>query len=220
MATTTQPSRTAARVRMIALEETRTDCNVRRRLAGEEVDQLAQSIALLGQLTPVSVRPCPEGGYQLIAGHKRHAALTQLANTTIRAEIREDDGSEASERAAENIVRSQLDPRQEAVAVQAMFDSGLSSDGVAQALGWSKSRVTARIKLLELPERAQRMIGEGTLPLASIEPLRAIGAVSAEILDVVVNHVHGGGWGASRLSTNPATCSPRRCGSATRSVPT
>ena len=87
--------------------------------------------------------------------------------------------------------------------MQAILDSGLSADGVAQALGWSKARVTARIKLLELPERAQQMIGDGTLALAAIDPLRAIGAVSADILDVVVNHLHGGGWGAERFVREP-----------------
>jgi hypothetical protein len=66
-------------VRMISLAEIHADQNVRERLVVEEVDQLAQSIALLGQLSPVSVRAdADRGGYVLIAGHKRCAALTQL----------------------------------------------------------------------------------------------------------------------------------------------
>ena len=72
MATTTD---VPAGVQMIALEEIRTDRNVRQQLVAEEVDALAQSIKLLGQLTPVSVRPAEDGGYVLIAGHKRCAAL-------------------------------------------------------------------------------------------------------------------------------------------------
>ena len=73
MATSTD---TVAGVQMIALSEIRHDQNVRQELPAEEVDALAQSIALLGQLTPVSVRPDNEnGGYVLIAGHKRYAAL-------------------------------------------------------------------------------------------------------------------------------------------------
>jgi ParB-like chromosome segregation protein Spo0J len=54
-----------AGVQMIALEEIRTDGNVRQQLLAEEVDALAQSIKLLGQLTPVSVRPAEGGGYVL-----------------------------------------------------------------------------------------------------------------------------------------------------------
>jgi hypothetical protein len=76
MATTTDAP---AGVQMIALQEIRTDRNVRQQLVAEEVDALAQSIKLLGQLTPVSVRPAEDGGYVLIAGHKRCAALASLA---------------------------------------------------------------------------------------------------------------------------------------------
>ena len=63
MAATTD---TVAGVQMIALGDIRHDQNVRQELLAEEVDALAQSIALLGQLTPVSVRPDREnGGYVL-----------------------------------------------------------------------------------------------------------------------------------------------------------
>ena len=46
-----------------------------------------------------------------------------------------------------------------------MLERGLSEDGAAQALGWPKSRVTARVKMLELPERAQQLIGEDVIAL-------------------------------------------------------
>ena len=59
MATTTQP---VASVQMIALSDIRHDQNVRQQLQPEEIDGLAQSIALLGQLTPISVRPDNENG--------------------------------------------------------------------------------------------------------------------------------------------------------------
>ena len=59
-----------------------------------------------------------------------------------------------------------------------MLDRGLTEDGAAQALGWPKSRVTARVKILELPERAQQLIGEGVIPLAAVDQLRAIGTVA------------------------------------------
>ena len=200
MATTTAP----AGVQMIALQEIRTDGNVRQQLLAEEVDALAQSIKLLGQLTPVSVRPAEDGGYVLIAGHKRCAALASLGETQVRAEIRADDSQEESERAAENIVRSGLNPYEEAVAVRAMLDRGLTVDGAAQALGWNRARVTARVKLLELPELAQQMIGDGRLPLSSVEQLRAIGAVSPALLEALIDYLADGNeWAAERLTREP-----------------
>jgi hypothetical protein len=104
MATTTDSQ---PQVRMIALEQIRHDANVRE-LAGEDVDALAGSIALLGQITPAIVRPDGDG-YVLVAGHKRYAALAKLGYAEIRAEVRSGE-SEHAERAAENVVRTQLNP--------------------------------------------------------------------------------------------------------------
>jgi ParB/RepB/Spo0J family partition protein len=132
MATATQK---VASVEMIALSEIRHDQNVRQQLQPEEIDGLAQSIALLGQLTPVSVRPDIEnGGYVLIAGHKRYAALKQLGHSEIRAEVRPDGEAEACERAAENLVRSPLnayDPS--GIALDASF--GRVDDAIASGFG-------------------------------------------------------------------------------------
>ena len=44
----------------------------------------------------------------------------------------------------ENIARKQLNPYEEAKAVRAMLDRGLTETGAAQALGWPKARVSAR----------------------------------------------------------------------------
>ncbi len=200
MATTTAGTGVA----MIELSQIRHDRNIRQELAAADVDALAQSIALLGQLTPVSVRPDDEGGYVLIAGHKRYAALRQLGHTEIRAEVRADDGSEESERAAENIVRSQLNAYEEAIAVQAMLDRGLSEAGAAQALGWSPQRVSARVKLLGLPEQARVMIGEGRIALGAVEQLRAIGTVAPPLLDALIAFLADGNeWAAERLAREP-----------------
>ena len=202
MATTT---RSVAGVQMIALSKIRHDQNVRQEILAEEVDALAQSIALLGQLTPVSVRPDNEnGGYVLIAGHKRYAALAQLGHTEIRAEVRPDGESEAAERAAENVVRSALNPYEEAIAVKAMLDRGLTEDGAAQALGWPKQRVTARVKLLELPEHAQQLTGQGVIPLSAVEQLRSIGLVSPKLLEAVIAYLGDGNErAAERLAREP-----------------
>ena len=79
-----------------------------------------------------------------------------------------------------------------------------SPDGAAQALGWPKARVTARVKLLELPELAQQMVGDGRLALSSVEQLRAIGAVSPELLDALIAYLADGNeWAAERLTREP-----------------
>jgi hypothetical protein len=85
-----------------------------------------------------------------------------------------------------------------------MLDPGLSENGAAQALGWPKNRVTARVKILELPERAQQLIGEDVVPLAAVDRLRAIGKVAPELLDAVIAYFDdGNAWAAERLTREP-----------------
>ena len=82
-----------------------------------------------------------------------------------------------------------------------MLAHGLSEDGAAQALGWPKARVTARVKLLELPERAQEMVGARTIALSAVDQLRSIGQVSPELLDAVVEYLADGNeWAGERLA--------------------
>ena len=62
--------------------------------------------------------------------------------------------------------------------MRAMLRPRPNRDRAAQALGWPKARVSARVKLLELPERAQQMIGDGTIALSAVDQLRAIATVA------------------------------------------
>jgi hypothetical protein len=70
-----------------------------------------------------------------------------------------------------------------------MLARGLTEDGAAQALGWPKHRVTARVKFVELPERAQQSIGEGVIHRAAVDQLRAIGTVARDLLDAGIAYL-------------------------------
>ncbi|HEX5926534.1 MAG TPA: hypothetical protein VFY45_22075 [Baekduia sp.] len=67
-----------------------------------------------------------------------------------------------------------------------MLDRGLTEDGAAQALGWPENSVRARVKILELPERGQQLIGEGVIYLSAVDQLRAIGNIAPGPLDAVI----------------------------------
>jgi hypothetical protein len=115
-----------------------------------------------------------------------------------------DADTEDADRAVENITRKQLNPYEEAKAVDAMLDRGLTEDGAAQALGWPKTRVTARAKILELLERAQQLIGDGVIALSAVDQLRTIGAVAPALLDAVIAYLDDGNtWAAERLAREP-----------------
>jgi len=187
----------------VPLDQIRLPENVRE-LDHEHVEALAGSIKLRGLLVPVIVR-AEKDGYCLVAGFHRFAAHKRLGLTEIRAEVRDVDADwEPTERAIENVTRKQLSPYEEALAVKDALAHGLTEDGAAQALGWPKARVTARTRLLELPERARRMVGAGEIPLSAVDQLRAIGKVSPPLLDAVIAYLADGNeWAAERLTREP-----------------
>ena len=68
----------------------------------------------------------------------------------------------------------------------------------------AQGRVTARVKLLELPELAQQMIGDGRLALSCVERLRPLGTVSPPLLDALIAYLADGNeWAAERLTREP-----------------
>jgi ParB/RepB/Spo0J family partition protein len=187
--------------RHVALERIRVPDNVRA-LDEAHVAALAGSIELQGLLVPLVVRP--EGdGFELVAGFHRIAAAQSLGLAEVPVVVRHADSEEA-DRAVENIARKQLNPYEEAKAVNAMLARGLTEEGAAQSLGWPKARVTARVKLLELPERAQELIGQGVIALSAVDQLRAIGNVAPDLLDAVIAYLDdGNAWAAERLAREP-----------------
>jgi ParB/RepB/Spo0J family partition protein len=185
-----------ASVRRVALEQIRVPQNVRE-LDETHVQALAGSIKLQGILVPLVVR---DGAFELVAGFHRIAAARSLGLTEVPVVVR-DGQTEDADRAIENITRKQLNAYEEAKAVRAMLDRGLSEDGAAQALGWPKQRVTARVKILELPERAQELIGENVIHLAAVDQLRAIGKVAPDLLAAVIAYLDDdNAWAAERLT--------------------
>ena len=205
--------------RQVALDQIRVPENVRA-LDRAHVDALAGSIKLQGILVPVVVRDDGDG-YELVAGFHRIAAARALGLAEVPVVVR-DVQTEDADRAVENITRKQLNPYEEAKAVKAMLDRGLTEDGAAQALGWPKNRVTARLKILELPERAQQLIGEDVIHLAALDQLRAIGTVAPDLLDAVIAYLDdGNAWAAERLTREPGwvLTPPSRTGATARCSP-
>jgi ParB/RepB/Spo0J family partition protein len=186
----------------LPLEQIHVPDNVRE-LDAAHVSALAGSISLQGVLVPVVVRTNADG-YELVAGFHRVAAARELGLRELPVVIRNAE-SEDADRAVENITRKQLNPYEEAKAVHAMLNRGLSEDGAAQALGWTRQRVTARVKILALPERAQQMLGSGLLALSTLDQLTAIGEVSQGALDALIAFLESdrGAPYAQRFASDP-----------------
>ncbi len=84
-----RPVRSHVAPALISLEEVHEDSTFQLRPEGE-ISLLATEIARLGQLFPVDLRPRPEGGFQVVTGFRRVAALRFLQREKVLARMHTD----------------------------------------------------------------------------------------------------------------------------------
>jgi ParB family chromosome partitioning protein len=137
----------------------------RRRFEPEATAGLAESIKRQGLLQPVVVRPRAAGGYELIAGERRWRAAREAGIEEVPALVRDADDRDSLLLAlVENVAREQLSAVEEARAYAALLDEfGLSLGDLAERVGRSKSSVSNRLRLLELPDEVLWMLARGEL---------------------------------------------------------
>jgi ParB family chromosome partitioning protein len=125
---------------------------------------LVESLRESGLVQPVVVRPVDDG-YELIAGERRWRAAREAGLRSIPALVREADARERLELAlVENVVREDLNPIELAAACATLVeDFGQTHEQVGRRLGRSRAAITNVIRLLELPEDVQQMVGDGAL---------------------------------------------------------
>ncbi|WP_027481068.1 ParB/RepB/Spo0J family partition protein [Deinococcus pimensis] len=131
--------------------------------APEALAELAQSVRDKGVLQPLLVRPVGDR-YEIVAGERRWRAAQLAGLTEVPVVVRELQDREALEIAiVENLQREDLGPLEEARAYQALADQGLGHEGVAQAVGKSRSTVSNALRLLTLPEPVLRALEDGEI---------------------------------------------------------
>ena len=139
----------------------------RRDMDPAALQELADSIRQQGVMQPVVVRAVEDGRYELIAGERRWRA-TQLAELdSIPAIIREvPDEAAIAMALIENIQRENLNPIEEAFALQRLQDEfGLTQAQVAEAVGKSRTTITNLLRLIGLTEDVRTMLEHGDLEM-------------------------------------------------------
>jgi len=132
----------------------------------ESLAGLTASIAELGVLQPVLVRPAEDGGYELIAGERRWRASKRAGLQNIPVVIREADTDAAllEQALVENLHRADLNAMEEAAAYQQLIeDFGLTQEQVAKRVGKSRAAVSNTLRLFQLPPAIQSLVAEGQL---------------------------------------------------------
>jgi ParB family transcriptional regulator, chromosome partitioning protein len=131
----------------------------------EALVSLTASVAAVGVLQPVLVRPDEDGRFQLIAGERRWRAAKRAGLQTIPALVRVVADADALEQAlVENLHREDLNALEEAAAYQQLMeDFGLTQEQVATRVGKSRSAVTNTLRLFQLPPSVQKLVAERKL---------------------------------------------------------
>lgn len=127
----------------------------------EEIEELASSIEREGLLQPILVRSVGDT-YQIIAGERRYQACKHLGLEKVAVRIMDTTDDKAIELAlVENIQRADLNPIEEAYGYRRLMERrGMTQSEVAAAVSKGRSTVANALRLLDLPEDAQKLLYE------------------------------------------------------------
>ena len=144
----------------------------------DEMKRLMESIHKFGTLTPALARPLPEGGYELISGHRRLAACQVLGIETMPVIVREMSDDEAVIAMVDaNLQREHILPSEKAFAYKMKLDAikhqGIASSQVGKKLlsiekvgedsGDSRNQVHRYIRLTHLIPELLSMVDDGKI---------------------------------------------------------
>ena len=144
----------------------------------EEMDRMIESIRKVGAITPALARPLPDGGYELVSGHRRLAACQVLGIETMPVIVREMSDDEAVIAMVDaNLQRETIFPSEKAFAykmkLEAIKHQGkasvqvaeklLSVEKVADEAGESKDQVRRYIRLTYLIPELLSMVDENKI---------------------------------------------------------
>ncbi|MBC8652025.1 ParB/RepB/Spo0J family partition protein [Pseudomonas sp. MTM4] len=137
------------------------------------LDELANSIRSQGLMQPIVVRSIGSGRYEIIAGERRWRASQQAGLEKIPALVREvSDEAAIAMALIENIQREDLNPIEEAVALQRLQQEfQLTQQQVADAVGKSRVTISNLLRLISLPEEIKTLLSHGDLEMGHARAL-------------------------------------------------
>ena len=142
----------------------------------EAIEELAQSIRLLGLIQPITVRPIPGNRYQIISGERRFRASQIAGLKSIPAYIRKTDDQGMLEMAiVENIQREDLDSIEVALSFQRLIEEcHLTQEAMAERVGKKRATVTNYLRLLRLPAEIQFAIRAKKISMGHAKSLLSV----------------------------------------------
>jgi len=142
----------------------------------EKLNELCDSIKVLGIIQPLTLRKLDSGKFQLISGERRLRAAKLAGLTKVPAYIRTADDQAMLEMAlVENIQRDDLNSLEIALSFQRLIDEcKLTHEKLSDRVGKSRSAITNYLRLLKLPAEIQKGLEESLISMGHARALIAI----------------------------------------------
>ncbi|HEY0720332.1 MAG TPA: ParB/RepB/Spo0J family partition protein, partial [Gammaproteobacteria bacterium] len=142
----------------------------------DTLEDLASSIRAQGVVQPIVVRPIGPNRYEIIAGERRWRAAQMAGLHEIPAVVRDVPDQAAMAMALiENIQREELNPLEEAHALQRLIDEfGMTHQQTADAVGRSRAAVSNLLRLLALRDDVKKLVENGDLEMGHARALLSL----------------------------------------------
>ena len=136
---------------MVPLAQIRpSKANPRADFDDERMAELVASVKLHGIITPLTLSHDGDGRYAIIAGERRYRAAKAAKLREVPAQVREVDGEALTLAVAENVIRADLTPVEEAEAYRRLVEEHGDAAKVAKLVGRSERLIGERLELLRL----------------------------------------------------------------------
>ncbi len=155
---TINPIMEGAQQLVIPIESVDYGNNYRKYFSEEALNAFAAVLKQQGIIQPLTVRPKPQGRYELVSGERRYRGALIAGLNTLPVQCKELTDEEVNEiQLSENLQREDPHPMNDAQGIGQMMSAGHSIEEIHLRLGKSKQFVYSRIKLLSLIEPIREM---------------------------------------------------------------
>ena len=159
----------------------------------DKLEELSASIRAQGVIQPIVVRELAPGQYEIVAGERRWRASQLAGLSEVPVVLRElDDRTVIAMALIENIQREDLNPLEEASALQRLIDEfDLTHAQAAGAVGRSRAAVSNLLRLLELPPAIRALLEARRLEMGHA---RALLTLAPELASKLASDAAEHGW--------------------------
>lgn len=146
----------------------------------EALQELSASIAQLGVIQPITLKPNGKDKYIIISGERRWRASQLAGLESIPAYIREvDDENLHAMALVENIQRENLNAIEIALGMKRLIEEcGLTQEAMAEKVGKKRSTVSNYMRLLSMPSEVQLALKDGIITMGHA---KAIGGLDLDL---------------------------------------